>query len=343
MSDFLARNKPDWQELEALVARARRRIGRMTPAELARLDVLYRRTTVHLAQVGTRTRDVALIEYLNHLTAAAHSVIYLPPANTLASLLTSVSRFAIEGFARSIARTWRYHAASAVLLLTGAVVAYFAATGDTLAAYALSMPGDDRLPGSTPEHLRSVLKSGREQGTGAKFFFASFLFAHNLKVGLMSLCLGVLAGVPTVYLLLYNGMLLGAFTALHHGAGIYTDYWAWILPHGITEISAIVLCGGVGLLLGKSVLSPGELTRTESLRRAGNEAVPVCLGVAGMLVLAALIESYLRQSHLSNESRLVFAAVSAAAWIAYLANGALRERAERRAAVVKEYSTDAAR
>ncbi len=111
----------------------------------------------------------------------------------------------------------------------------------------------------------------------------------------------MLAGVPTVYLLIYNGMLLGAFTALHHRAGIYTDYWAWILPHGVTEISAIVLCGGVGLLLGKSVLSPGELTRTESLRRAGNEAVPVCLGIAGMLVLAAIIESYLRQSHLSPE------------------------------------------
>ena len=87
MSDFLTRNKPDWQELEALVARARKKIGRMTPAELARLDVLYRRTTVHLAQVATRTQDVQLIEYLNHLTAAAHSVIYLPPAKSMAAVL----------------------------------------------------------------------------------------------------------------------------------------------------------------------------------------------------------------------------------------------------------------
>ena len=69
-------------------------------------------------------------------------------------------------------------------------------------------------------------------------------------------------------------------------------------------------------MLGKAVLSPGELTRMESLRRAGNEAVPVCLGVAGMLVLAAIIESYLRQSHLSNEARLAFAGLSALAWTA---------------------------
>ncbi len=171
MSDFLTRNKPEWQELEALVAQARKRIGRMTPAELARLDMLYRRTTVHLAQVATRTRDMPLIEYLNNLTAAAHSVIYLPPAKSTLAMLADhglSSRFVIEGFARSIARTWRYHAASAVLLLGGAVVAYFAASSDTLAAYApLSMPGDSRLPGSTTEQLRTFLKSGREQGTAA--------------------------------------------------------------------------------------------------------------------------------------------------------------------------------
>ena len=51
----------------------------MSPEELARFDVLYRRTTVHLAQVTTRSRDVRLASYLNNLTAAAHSIIYLPP------------------------------------------------------------------------------------------------------------------------------------------------------------------------------------------------------------------------------------------------------------------------
>jgi uncharacterized membrane protein SpoIIM required for sporulation len=340
MSDFLTRNKPDWQELEGLVARARRQIGRMTPAELARLDVLYRRTTVHLAQVTTRTQDKAVIEYLNHLTAAAHSVIYLPPAK---STLRGLAQFVFDGFARSIVRTWRFHAASAALVLGGAVVAYFAASHDALVAYALSMPGDSRLPGSTPEQLRNVLKSGRDGDSGVKFLFASMLFANNLKVGLLALCTGVLAGVPTIFLLLYNGMLLGAFTALHHRAEIYTDYWAWILPHGITEIGAIILSGGVGLLLGKSVLSPGELTRTESLRRAGNEAVPVCLGVAGMLVLAALIESYLRQSELPNDARLAFAALSALAWTLYLVNGALRERAAQKSSQATADLIDATR
>jgi uncharacterized membrane protein SpoIIM required for sporulation len=330
MSDFIIRNKPIWSELEQLVAQARKRIGGMTPEELARLDALYRRTTIHLAQVVTRTRDARLSKYLNDLTAAAHSIIYLPPRK---SALAGALGFIVEGFSRAVARTWRYHLASAALVFGGAVLAYFAASHDTLAAYALSMSpqaGDIRTPGATPEQLRSVLKHGREQEASTKFAFASFLFSHNLEVGIMSLCLGILAGVPTIFLLIYNGMILGSFTAMHHAAGIYADYWAWILPHAVSELSAIILCGGVGLMLGMAVLSPGELTRAESLRRAGKEAAAVSIGVAGMLVVAAAVESFLRQSNLSNGARFAFAGASAVFWTVYFLYGALRERASKR-------------
>jgi uncharacterized membrane protein SpoIIM required for sporulation len=164
-------------------------------------------------------------------------------------------------------------------------------------------------------------------GGGVKFFFASFLFSHNLKLGLLAMALGVLAAVPTAMLLVYNGMVLGAFVAVHHAEGLDLEVWAWILPHGITELSAIVLCGGIGLLLGQAVVSPGELTRAESLRRAGREAGATCMGVAAMLCLAAVVESYLRQSHLSTAARLAFAAGSAAFWGAYVLHGFVRQRA----------------
>lgn len=325
MSNFVARNKQDWDQLHRLVEKARKSIRRMTYDELSELDVLYRRTTVHLSQVTTRTTDAKLARYLNDLTAAAHSVIYLPPRQPL---WKGAVKFAVEGFARAIARTWRYHAVSAALLFGGALLAYFAAMNDPLAAYALQMHGDVRLPGSSAEQLEGVLRSGREQGSGQKFFFASFLFSNNLKVGMLAMGLGVLAAVPTILLLIYNGMILGAFAALHHKAGIYGEFWAWILPHGVTEIGAIILCGGIGLMLGQSVISPGLLSMTESLRRAGNEAARMCLGVAVMLTLAAIIESYLRQSHLSTGARFGFAAGTAVFWTLYILNGFLRERGE---------------
>jgi uncharacterized membrane protein SpoIIM required for sporulation len=324
MKDYISRHRKEWQELASLVRRAGRSPGRLSPEELNRLDVLYRRTTVQLAQVATRTRDASLVRYLNDLTAAAHSIIYLPPRRLSAR---AVWRFVAEGFPRAVARTLRYHAAAALLLVLGALLAYFAVRRDPAAAYALLPAGEFRQPGATSEQLAKVLGHGRDQHGGFKFLFASFLFSNNLKVGLLALATGGLAAVPTVLLLVYNGMILGALTSVYHGSGIYAEYWAWILPHGVTEISAIVFCGGVGLLLGRSAVAPGLATRGESLRRAGREAASVCLGVAGMLVFAAIVESYLRQSHLPTWARFVFAGATLALWVAYFASGVMRQRA----------------
>ena len=335
MSGFVSRNKPDWEELARLVKKARKSIRQMTPEELIRLDILYRRTTIHLSQVATRTTDAKLRSYLNGLAASAHSLIYLPPRK---SLWKGALGFVSEGFSRLIVRCWRYHTVSVVLMLGGGLLAYFASMSDPLAAYALLPPGDIRLPGSTQEQLLDVLRSGRETGGGGKFLFASFLFSHNLKVGMLAMGMGVLAAIPTTMLMIYNGMLLGSFTAIHHKAGIYAEFWAWILPHGITEIGAIILCGGVGFLLGKAVVSPGLTTRAESLRKAGVDASLTCVGVAGMLVLAAIIESYLRQSHLSTTARLWFATATGNFWILFFAHGFVRERAER----VKSLTEDSA-
>ena len=323
MSSFIARNKPDWDELEQLVRKARKSLRSVTPDELSRLDVLYRRATIHLARAATRTSDRQLVSYLNGLTAAAHSLIYLPPRR---SMFAGAVQFLCEGFARSIARNLRFHAVSAGLLLGGALLAYYLCTTDVMAAYALSMPGDPRQPGATREQLEAALRGGRDDAGGMKFFFASFLFQHNFKVAITAMALGVLAGVPTILLMVYNGMILGWFVAVHHQAGITWEMWGWILPHGVTEIGAIVLCGGAGLMLGRAVLRPGEMSRGDSLRMAGIEAGRTCLGVGLMLVAAALIESYVRQSHLSTGARLAFAAVTALFWTLYIAHGALRER-----------------
>src|SRR5690606_35857571 len=211
------------------------------------------------------------------------------------------------------------------LMLAGVLIGYYASSTDPAAAYALMPAGEFRQPGATKEQLLEVLRSGRDTSGGEKFYFSAFLFSHNLKVGLLSLATGALAGIPTVFLLFYNGMVLGAFTATHHGKGIYAEYWAWILPHGITELGAIVLCGGIGLMLGWAVVCPGVRSREESLVEAGREAARIACGVGIMLMMAAIIESFLRQSHLSTAGRIWWAGTTAALWIAYLAWGVIKE------------------
>ncbi len=323
MHSYLSSNEQQWSEFRDLLQQAQKSPQHLSPHQISRLDRLYRLTSIQLSQVSSRTNDVQLTRYLNGLTAAAHSVIYLPPKK---AIIGDAIHFVVQGFAQSIARTWRYHFIALALTLLGGFLAYHVAQHDIAAAYALLPAGDVRSPGATPEQLIQVLRSGRDQVGGEKFFFASFLFGHNLKVALLAMGVGVLAAIPTVLLLVYNGMVLGVFAQIHHEAGIYWEFWAWILPHGITEIGAIVLCGGVGLMLGDAVIRPGLFSRVESLRRAGIESAYICVGIAIMLFAAAIIESYLRQSHLTTSARMTFAAATGVFWIVYIASGFFGER-----------------
>ena len=324
MSSFITRNKLEWDELEALLKHARKSVKRLSIDEMKRLDVLYRRATIHLSQVRSRTSDRNLINYLNGLTAKAHSLIYLSPQ---VGAVRGGFEFLREGLARTIARNWIWHTISACLLLAGAGFAAIAGSLDVVALYALMPAGDPRGPGASRETLLEILRSGRDEGGGGKFVFAAVLFSHNFKVGLLSMALGILAAVPTVILIFYNGMILGAFATVHHQAGIVGEMWAWILPHGITEIGAIVLCGGIGLQLGWAVVSPGMYSRSESLKAISGEVARTGVGAGFMLIFAAIIESYLRQSELSTVVRLSFAAGTAVFWVAYIAYGFAREQA----------------
>ena len=206
---------------------------------------------------------------------------------------------------------------SALLVIGGALVGYFAATSDPVLAHALWPSVDPRQPGSTPEQLLDHLRHGRDESGGEKFFFASFLFQHNLKVALLAMATGVLASVPTVFLMIFNGMLLGVFAAIHHEAGIRAEMWAWILPHGITELGAIMLCGGVGLMLGQAVVRPGMLSRTQSLLAGGTRG-GADLPRRGRRCWCSPRSSRATCGRATGRrpTRLVFAAATAVFWVA---------------------------
>ncbi len=332
--DLVASSRSDWKELEELLARGPRNLS---PDELSRLDVLYRRTTVHLARVSTQSADPHLADYLNRLAAKAHSVIYVSPRRRF---LAGTWKFLTNGFPMVVARHAKMHLLSALLFLGAAFFGYVASSNDLETAYALSNPADPRQPGSTTEQLQDFLRLGRDTKHGEHFFFASFLFQNNLKVAIMALATGVLAGVPTVLILVTNGLMLGQFVAVHDRDNLLIEMWAWILPHGIPELSAIVLAGGTGFVLGKALLMPGMMSRTESLKQAGKEAAQMVIGLALMLLLAAIIESYVRQSHLTTAQRLWFAAGNGIFWTMYFGRGFLliQQQSASHSAAERDYS-----
>src|SRR5437667_255761 len=93
---------------------------------------------------------------------------------------------------------------------------------------------------------------------------------------------------------------------------------AWTLPPGIPELTAITLCAAAGLCLGGAVAAPGRQGRRRALREAVNPALLLFAGAIPLFALAALAESFVRESTLGTAPRLGIAAAFAAGLVAAL-------------------------
>src|SRR5262249_35854572 len=131
---------------------------------------------------------------------------------------------------------------------------------------------------------------------GHNLAFGSMLFTHNTRVGLLAFATGILAGVPTVLLQFYNGITLGAFAALFFRDRWPIEFLAWILPHGVPELTAITLCASAGLLVGGAVAAPGRKRRTDAIREATGPALALVATAVPLLFVAAGTESFVRES-----------------------------------------------
>jgi uncharacterized membrane protein SpoIIM required for sporulation len=175
-----------------------------------------------------------------------------------------------------------------------------------------------RGPESTTEELRAGLYGGGDSASGELGHFASQLFTHNVHVSLLVAALGFLAGLPTFLILFQNGLLLGAFAALYASRGLGWDLWGWLLPHGVTELLAVVFAGAVGFAVAEALLFPGRRTRLDAFARRGRDAGTIVVGVVLMLLLAGLLEGFFRQLVTSPGARWSVATLTAAGWVAYL-------------------------
>jgi uncharacterized membrane protein SpoIIM required for sporulation len=315
-TQFRKEREGTWRELERLVARAEKAGVRSLPAQqLARLPLLYRATLSSLSVARAISLDRNLVEYLESLCARAYFCVY----GTTRSLGHAVSGFFGERFPAAV-RRFRWHVAMAGLFLVlGTLVGHVLVSRDP-DWYYVFVDGDlanGRDPAATTEFLRNTLYDGGDDSTARLGAFASFLFTHNARVGMMAFALGFVAGIPVYLLLFSTGLMLGAFGALYASRGLGVALWGWLLPHGITELLAVVLCGGAGLILAQALVFPGRHTRLRNLAIRGREAGVIVLGAVAMLLVAGLLEGFFRQMVQSDTVRYLVAMTTAVFWAFY--------------------------
>jgi len=315
-AQFRREREAAWQELEALVARVEvSGLRGLTADELERLPTLYRGAVGALSVAQSVSLDRGLLDYLSALVGRAYLCIY----GTKGGAGGTVLGFFRRGFPAAVRAHVLFVAAAVLFLGLGVLTGWRLTLSDPERYY--SFVDEDLAQGRTPTastaELRAVLYGAGSRNTSLLGVFATFLFTHNAKVGILCFALGFAAGLPVLFLLFSNGLVLGSMAALYQSRGLGTEFWAWILPHGITELGAVCLCGAAGLVLGTSLVFPGPRTRLRNLAERGRRASVLVIGAVAMFLLAGLIEGIFRQRVQAEPVRWLTAGVTLAFWTVY--------------------------
>jgi len=147
---------------------------------------------------------------------------------------------------------------------------------------------------------------------------ASGIMTNNMLVAFATFAYGITAGIGTIWMMVLNGVLLGVIGAATWKAGMASDLWSFVAPHGVIELPAIFIAGGAGFEIARGMLFPGLLPRRESLARAGGRAARLLLGTIPMLFVAGIIEAFLSPSDIPRALKYLFAAVMFTLLMTYL-------------------------
>jgi uncharacterized membrane protein SpoIIM required for sporulation len=314
--DFRDKRKASWKMLESLLQRIEKKgLQALSPEETMQLAKLYRTASSSLYIVRNVSLDKNLHEYLEGIVTKGYLAIYCAKP----AMENPIATFFLQAFPQTVRKYFLFHLAAFLCIFIGLLAGYWA-IGQNPAYYFTFVDrgvAQDRTPYSSKEALAKVLRSGREKDSNYRTLFASQLFTHNTKVGFLCFTLGIVLGLPTLYLLVYNGGMLGAMSYIYHINDLAIAWWAWILPHGITEFLAVILCGGAGFMIASALIYPGRYGRRYELKKIGRDAGVTVVGTVALFFIAGIIEGYFRQTDLPDLPRYMVAGMTGLFWIYY--------------------------
>ena len=290
-----------WEAYAALVEKGRARgLGALTEEEVRAFGRLYRGVTADLARARTYGASPAMMEAVERWAGSGHNLLYRAKGRAAVPL----GRWVARECPRAV-RRHRRPVLLAALLLFGPMLASYAAVRDVpVRARAIMPPG---MLARAENTVRGDPDAAYLEVGGAEMpALSSMVMTNNVGVTFTAFAGGLLAGVGTVLILVFNGVLLGAAFGLYANNEVLGVILAFVFPHGVMELTAICLAGGAGLGLGSALLVPGRRTRREALRERGREFLSLLGGAVLLLLVAGLVEGFYSPSGLPAVAKFAF-------------------------------------
>jgi uncharacterized membrane protein SpoIIM required for sporulation len=290
-----------WAELDDLVRRAGGKPERLGPASVRRIGHLYRATAADLALARRRFPGDPIVPRLERLTVAARQAVYAERSRRLSPV-----RFFGTDYWRRVRERPRLLLLAALLMIVPGLLGGLWAGEDPGAAIGL-VPEEFLATVESPGGDRGL--SGEESGV-----FSTSVFTNNIQVAFLALAMGVALGLGTVFVLLYNGLVLGVVFGLTIENGQGTPLVEQVASHGLLELSCIVVAAAAGLRLGEAILRPGRRKRGDALVEEARGAVETVIGTAPWLVIAGFVEGFVSPAGIGWLGAVIVGTVFAGAY-----------------------------
>ncbi len=143
----------------------------------------------------------------------------------------------------------------------------------------------------TEDNIRKGDPFGVYKDDNPLIMFIGIAF-NNIMVAFKAFLLGMFFSIGTLYILFKNGLMLGAFQYLFAKHGLSTEFFLVVFIHGTLEISAIVIAGAAGMVMGNSILFPKTFTRLQSFTQGAKKGIKIIISLVPIFIVASFFESY---------------------------------------------------
>jgi uncharacterized membrane protein SpoIIM required for sporulation len=282
---WIEKRRGSWNRLRSLMGDLDRRgVRHLPPSELREMALLYRQVASDLSALRQERSARTIEAEVNQLLSQAHEIIYSRRKTNFFDIWVFFSR----DYPRLFRKLLPFTLASLLLFLAGAVV------GSLLTVVRPEFKRHFLGPAMTQTIERREMWTHSVNSMAPQA--SSSIMTNNLTVTFTVFAAGITAGLGTLFMIGWNGVLLGVIATACHQAQMSLKLWSFVAPHGSLELPAILIAGGAGLRLGYGLLFPGIYSRSHSLYVAGADAVRLMCGVVPMLVIAGLLEGFLSPS-----------------------------------------------
>lgn len=285
LHEFTARRKETWDALDASLRQASRDARDDVP--MVRWQArAYRQVVADLAYARRRFPGDPVTTHLETLTRTARGHLYRNVTQR-----ASFASFVTTGFWRRVAERPRaLLLAAALLFLPGIAVGVWSHANPSDAARVAQV--SDLSAGAGEGQVRDP-DTQKVTEFDENAAFSSQIFTNNVQVAFIAFAGGATGGVLTGFSLLFNSLILGLVFGLGVEAGNTEALVRLVAPHGVLELSLIVVAGAAGLRLGWALLRPGHRTRGTALAQEGRAAAEMALGAGLLLVPCGLVEGFI--------------------------------------------------